>query len=99
MLPGLAGTQEDAGITGEGIVERRRLNRLVFSKGSEMDEVQISGKVQINMYLFSNRILDLAEQQHISGINQTAVKSHGFKSLKFCILLKRVIGRKSLSSF
>lgn len=45
VLPGLAVTQEDAGSTGEGIVERRRLNRLVFTKGLEMNEAQISGKV------------------------------------------------------
>lgn len=69
VLPGLAGTQEDAESTGEGIVERRRLNRLVFSKGLEIDEAQISGKVQINMYFFKNRFLDLAEQHHISGTN------------------------------
>lgn len=52
VLPGLAGTQEDAGSTGEGIVQRRRHNRLVFSKGLDMDEAQISGKVQINLYLY-----------------------------------------------
>lgn len=68
VLPGLAGTQEDVGSTGEGSVERR-LNRLVFSKGLEMVEAQISGKVQINIYLFSNKFVGLAEQEHISGTN------------------------------
>lgn len=51
VLPGLAGTQEDAGSTREGIVERRRHSRPAFSKSLEVDEAQISGKGQINPYL------------------------------------------------
>lgn len=55
VLPGLAGTQEDAGSTREGIAERRRGSRPVFSKGLEMNEAQISGKCRINPYLCCNR--------------------------------------------
>lgn len=98
VLPDLAGTQEDAESTGEGIVERRRLNRLVFSKGLEIDEAQISGKVQA--YICSQiDFLTLLNNSTSQVKNQTAVKSHGFKSLNFCILLKRVMGRETLSYF
>lgn len=60
VLPGLARTQKDAGSTREGIVERRRRNRPVFSKGLEMNEAQISGKDQINPYLCWYRFHGLA---------------------------------------
>jgi len=60
VLPGLAGTQEDAGSTREGVVESVRHDRPAFSKGLDMNEAQISRKDQIKPYLSWYRFCGLA---------------------------------------